>query len=63
MNGTVKWFNHSKGFGFIAGEDDKDYFVHVSFCENAYEPQNDDKVSFTVAEGDRGPQAKNVMQL
>jgi CspA family cold shock protein len=29
MNGTVKWFNEVKGFGFITGEDEKDYFVHL----------------------------------
>jgi CspA family cold shock protein len=59
MNGTVKFFNEGKGFGFIAGEDDKEYFVHVSALNGA--TLNDgDQVTFDVEEGDRGPKAVNV---
>jgi len=59
MKGKVKWFNGAKGFGFITGEDNKEYFVHESGIKQG--PINeDDEVSFDVEEGDRGPKAVNV---
>lgn len=60
MKGTVKWFNVQKGFGFIAGEDGKDYFVHGSQIPNNEELKENDNVIFTAFEGDRGPQAQKV---
>jgi CspA family cold shock protein len=60
MNGTVKFFNESKGFGFIAAEDDKEYFVHVSALEEGATLDENDTVTFEVEDGDRGPKAVNV---
>ena len=59
MKGKVKFFNESKGFGFIAGEDDKEYFVHESGIKQGPIDENDE-VEFDVEEGDRGPKAVNV---
>lgn len=63
--GTVKWFNESKGFGFIERESGKDLFVHHSAIDMAgFKSLNEgDKVSFEVEETDRGPSAKNVRKL
>ena len=63
--GTVKWFNAEKGFGFISQENGPDVFAHFS------EIQADDfksldegqKVEFEVTEGNRGPQASNIVKL
>ena len=60
MNGTVKFFNESKGFGFIAGEDGKEYFVHKSALEAGVFLKDNDQVSFEVTQGDRGPKAVDV---
>jgi len=59
MKGKVKFFNSEKGFGFIAGEDNKEYFVHESGIEQGPIAE-DDEVSFEVEEGDRGPKAVKV---
>ena len=63
--GTVKWFNSRKGFGFIEREGADDVFVHYSTIQgdgfkNLEEGQ---KVEFTVTEGEKGPQAENVVPL
>jgi cold shock protein len=60
MKGTVKFFNEGKGFGFIAGEDGKDFFVHKSSVEEGVTLQENDKVTFDIEQGDRGPKAGNV---
>jgi len=62
MNGTVKWFNSEKGFGFITGEDDKDVFAHFSqINSDGYKSlQEGQKVTFDVVQGPKGPQAENI---
>jgi CspA family cold shock protein len=62
MNGTVKWFNAEKGFGFITGEDGKDVFAHFSQIKtDGYKTlEEGQKVSFDVAQGQKGPQAENI---
>ena len=63
--GTVKWFNERKGFGFISQDDGEDVFVHFSSINmpGFKKLEEGDRVSFEVEEGDRGPQAKNVEKL
>ena len=60
MKGTVKFFNNNKGFGFITGEDENEYFVHISGLNQGVELRDEDQVSFEVEDGDRGPKAVNV---
>lgn len=60
MKGTVKFFNDMKGFGFIAGEDGKEYFVHQSGLSSGVTLSDNDSVEFDVEQGDRGPKAVNV---
>jgi len=61
-NGTVKWFNISKGFGFIEREDGPDVFVHHSAINTSgFKSLNEgDRVSFDVEQGQKGPAAANV---
>lgn len=61
-NGTVKWFNDQKGFGFITAEDGSDVFVHhSSIKENGFRSlQEGQKVTFDIVKGQKGPQAANV---
>lgn len=61
--GTVKFFNETKRFGFIAGDDGKEYFVHESGLKEGTNIREGDKVKFDVTEGDRGPKAENVEKL
>ena len=63
--GTVKWFNAEKGFGFIEVEGENDVFVHFSAInQEGYKSlQEGQSVEFEVVEGDRGPQAANVVKL
>ena len=65
QQGTVKWFNADKGYGFITGEDGKDVFVHFSAIQgDGYKTLDDGQaVSFDVEQSDRGPQAANVTKL
>jgi CspA family cold shock protein len=63
MKGTVKFFDSTKHFGFITGEDEKDYFVHASQVENEEALAENDEVEFEPAEGDRGSLAKDVKKL
>jgi CspA family cold shock protein len=63
--GTVKWFNGEKGYGFIERENGKDVFVHFSaIIGDGYKTLTEGQhVEFTVAQGDKGPQAQEVMPL
>jgi CspA family cold shock protein len=65
LQGTVKWFNESKGFGFIEQEDGKDVFVHYSAIQgNGFKTLNEgDKVEFEVVDGPKGPAAANVQKV
>jgi len=57
--GTIKFFNSGKGFGFITQDSGKDLFFHVSEVQGQ-EPRDGDKVEFEVGEGKKGPCAVNV---
>lgn len=63
-NGTVKWFNDAKGFGFITGEDDKDIFVHFSEIQgDGFKTLAEgDKVTYDVTSEARGDKAVNVVK-
>jgi len=65
MTGTVKWFNSEKGYGFITTEEELDIFVHFKAIQGDGFKTLDEgqKVEFDVVEGDRGPQAENVVKL
>lgn len=65
MIGKVKWFNAGKGFGFIETEEGKDVFVHFSSIQTDGFKSLDEgqEVEFDVVQGERGPQAANVVKL
>ncbi|MGT2933535.1 cold-shock protein [Streptococcus catagoni] len=63
--GTVKWFNAEKGFGFITQENGSDVFAHFSEIQsNGFKSLDENqKVEFDVTDGQRGPQASNIIKL
>lgn len=65
MEGTVKWFNDSKGFGFITTDEGSDVFVHYSAIagDGFKSLQENERVSFEVEQGPKGPHAVNVAKL
>jgi CspA family cold shock protein len=65
MTGTVKWFNAKKGFGFISDKEGNDVFVHFSALKmDGFKALNDnDEVEFDVINGEKGPQAANVVRI
>ncbi|WP_347491652.1 cold-shock protein [Desulfoscipio sp. XC116] len=65
LQGTVKWFNDSKGYGFIEGENGRDVFVHYSAIQtNGFKSLSEgQRVEFEVTDGPRGQQASNVQVL
>ena len=65
MNGTVKWFNADKGFGFITGEDGVDVFAHFSQIQkDGFKTlEEGERVTFDLAQGAKGPQAENIVSL
>jgi len=60
MKGTVKFFNTTKKFGFINGDDGKEYFVHQTDLAEGVTLNENDSVTFDVEQGDRGAKAVNV---
>jgi cold shock protein len=65
MNGTVKWFNAVKGYGFLGRENGPDVFVHFSAInsEGYKQLKEDQRVQFEIVKGPKGPQAANVTVL
>ena len=65
MEGTVRWFNNSKGYGFIGRDNGPDVFVHYSaIVEEGYKTlQEGDRVRFEIVQGPKGPQAVNVKKV
>lgn len=63
--GVVKWFNNEKGFGFISVEGEEDVFVHFSAIQgDGYKSlEEGQNVEFDIVEGQKGPQAANVVRL
>jgi len=65
VQGTVKWFNESKGYGFITRDDGDDVFAHYSAIDgNGFKTLSEgDIVSFDIVEGDKGPKAINIVKI
>ena len=63
VNGTVKWFNDSKGYGFIEQQSGPDVFVHSSSIASSglQTLAEGQKVEFTITQGQKGPQAENIL--
>tara|TARA_B100000315_G_C14005847_1_gene332260 strand:+ start:69 stop:266 length:198 start_codon:yes stop_codon:yes gene_type:complete len=63
VEGTVRFFNTMKNFGFITGDDGKEYFVHTSGLKEGITIKEGDRVSFKAVEGDRGPKAEEIEKI
>ncbi|MEW9501847.1 cold-shock protein CspD [Jeotgalibacillus marinus] len=65
MNGKVKWFNNEKGYGFLEVDGGEDVFVHFTAIQgDGYKSlEEGQEISFDIVEGNRGPQASNVVKL
>jgi CspA family cold shock protein len=63
MKGTVKWYNHMKGFGFIANEDGNDVFVHRTAIPMGAGLYEGDQVEYEIEDSDRGQRAINLKKL
>ena len=65
MKGTIKWFNNQKGYGFITDDDGRDVFVHFSGLQmEGYKTiEEGAAVEFELTEGEKGPQAVNVVRI
>ena len=65
VTGTVKWFNETKGYGFIAQDNGPDVFAHFrSIVSDGYKTLAEgQKVEFTVSQGAKGPQAENITAI
>jgi CspA family cold shock protein len=65
MQGTVKWFNEAKGYGFITTDEGNDVFVHFSAIQmEGFKTLNEgQRVEFDVVQGEKGPQAANVEKV
>jgi CspA family cold shock protein len=65
MEGTVQWFNNTKGYGFIGRDDGPDVFVHyTAIVGEGYKTLHEgDTVEFEIVQGPKGPQAGNVIKL
>lgn len=62
-DGTVKFFNAAKHFGFVTADDGNEYFVHQSGIKEGVVLAQGDKVSFKVVQGDRGSKAEDVQKI
>ena len=63
MNGKVKFYDNTKGYGFIKTETRDYFFCHVGVLNSEPSPQKGEEVSFTVARGSRGVRAENIIKL
>ncbi|MBN1923711.1 MAG: cold-shock protein [Nanoarchaeota archaeon] len=63
MNGVVKFFNTSKNYGFVTGENGTDYFYHISGVDGGKVLNEGDKVTFETEKGDRGEKAVKIKKV